>query len=54
MQFVSDYLKAINVVALAALVLIAAASVLRQGTIWLLIAAVVIAVWGASRIFGLF
>ena len=54
MQFVSDYLKTIDVVALVALVLIAAASFYRQGTIWLLIAAVVIAVWGASRIFGLF
>ena len=54
MQFVSDYLKAIDVVALAALVLIAAASFYRQGSIWLLIAAVVMALWGASRIFGLF
>ena len=54
MQFVSDYLKAIDVVALVALVLIAAAAFYRQGSIWLLIAAVVVAVWGASRLFGLF
>jgi len=54
MQFVGDYLKAIDFIALAALVVIAAASFYRQGTIWLLIAAVVLAIWGASRLFGLF
>jgi len=54
MQFVTDYLKAIDFVALAALVIIAAASFYRRGTIWLLIAAIVLAIWGASRLFGLF
>jgi hypothetical protein len=53
-QFVSDYMKAIDFVALAALVVIAAASLYRGGTIWLLIAAIVIAIWGAGRLFGLF
>lgn len=52
--FVSDYMKAIDFVALAALVVIAAASLSRGGTIWLLIAAIVVAIWGASRLFGLF
>jgi hypothetical protein len=52
MQFVSDYMKAIDFIALAALVVIAAASFYRQGTIWLLIAGIVVAVWGASRLFG--
>jgi hypothetical protein len=54
MQFVSDYFKAIDFLALAALVIIAAASFYRAGTIWLLVAAVVVAIWGASRLFGLF
>jgi hypothetical protein len=53
-QFVTDYLKAIDFIALAALVIIAAASLYRGGTIWLLIAAIVVAIWGASRVFGLF
>jgi hypothetical protein len=54
MQFVSDYMRAIDFVALAALVVIAAASLSRGGTVWLLVAAIVVAIWGASRLFGLF
>jgi hypothetical protein len=54
MQFVSDYMKAIDFIALAALVVIGVASFYRQGSIWLLVAAVVVAIWGASRVFGLF
>jgi hypothetical protein len=38
MQFVSDYMKAIDFIALAALVVIAAASLYRGGTVWLLVA----------------
>jgi len=51
MQFVSDYMRAIDFVALAALVVIAAASLSRGGTVWLLVAAIVVAIWGASRLF---
>jgi uncharacterized membrane protein YdbT with pleckstrin-like domain len=51
MQFVSDYMRAIDFVALAALVVIAAASLSRGGTVWLLVAAIVVAIWGASRMF---
>lgn len=54
MQFVSDYMKAIDFIALAALIVIAAASFYRRGTIWLLVAAIVVAIWGASRLFGFF
>jgi hypothetical protein len=54
MQFVSDYMKAIDFVTLAALVVIAAASFSRGETIWLLVAAVVVAIWGASRLLGFF
>ena len=52
MQFVTDYLKTIDFIALAALVIIAGASFYRRGTIWLLIAAIIIAIWGAIRLFG--
>jgi hypothetical protein len=40
MQFVSDYMKGIDLIALAALVAIAVAPLYRQGSIWLLIAAI--------------
>ena len=54
MQFVSDYMKGIDLIALAALVAIAVASLYRRGSsIWLLIAAIVVAIWGAIRLFGL-
>jgi hypothetical protein len=53
MRFVSDYMKGIDLIALAALVAIAVASLYRRGSIWLLIAAIVVAIWGASRLFGL-
>jgi hypothetical protein len=54
MQFVSDYMKAIDFIALAALVVIGVVSFYRQGSILLLVAAIVVAIWGASRVFGLF
>jgi hypothetical protein len=47
-------MKAIDFIALAALIVIAAASFYRRGTIWLLVAAIVVAIWGASRLFGFF
>ena len=45
MQFVSDYMKAIDFIALAALLVIGVASFYRQGFIWLLVAAIVVAIW---------
>ena len=54
MQFVGDYMEAIDFIALAALIVIAAASLFRGGTILLLVAALVVAICGASRLFGLF
>jgi hypothetical protein len=47
-------MKGIDFIALAAVVIIAIASFYRRGTVWLLIAAIVAAIWGASRLFGLF
>ena len=54
MQFVSDYMKGIDLIALAALVAIAFASLYRRGSVWLLIAAIAVAIWGASRLFDAF
>ncbi len=54
MQFFNDYMKAIDLIALVAVVGIAAASFSRSGSVALLVAAIVIAIWGASRIFGVF
>jgi hypothetical protein len=51
-QFINDYLKAIDLLALVAVVGIAAASFSRTNFFGLLCAAIVIGIWGASRIFG--
>jgi hypothetical protein len=45
-EFLSDYTKAIDVLALVAVIGIAAASFSRTGFVGLLCAAVVIAIWG--------
>ena len=52
MNFIADYMKAIDILALVAVVAIGAASFSRTGVIWLLGTAIVLAVWCASRIFG--
>ena len=51
-EFLSDYLKSIDVLALVAVIGIAAASFSRTNVVGLLCAAVVMAIWGVSRIFG--
>jgi hypothetical protein len=52
MQFLGDYMKAIDLLALVAVVGIGAATLSRTGFVPLFCAAVVVAVWGATRIFG--
>jgi hypothetical protein len=54
MTFIADYMKAIDILALVAVVAIGAASFSRTGVVWLLGTAIVLAVWCASRIFGWF
>ncbi len=53
-QFINDYMKAIDLIALVAVLGIAGVAVSRSGFIPLLVAAIVIAIWGANRIFGVF
>jgi hypothetical protein len=52
MSFIADYMKAIDILALLAVVAIGAASLYRTGVVWLLGTAIVLSVWAASRIFG--
>ena len=52
MSFIAEYMKAIDILALLAVVAIGAASLYRTGVVWLLGTAIVLAVWTASRIFG--
>jgi hypothetical protein len=54
MNFIADYMKAIDIIALVAIVAIGAALLYRTGVVWLLGTAIVLAVWCASRIFGWF
>jgi hypothetical protein len=52
MQFVADYMKAIDLIALAAMVALGVAFFYRTGIVLLSIPAVVIALWGRNRLFG--
>jgi hypothetical protein len=52
MEFVADYMKAIDLIALAAMVALGVAFFYRTGIAWLAIPAVVIALWGLNRLFG--
>lgn len=54
MNFLTDYLQAIDVIAVVALVVLAGAAFLRRESLWLGLLFVVIVVWAASRLFGLF
>ena len=54
MNFIADYMKAIDILAVVAVIAIGAASFSRTGVVWLLGTAIVLAVWCASRIFGWF
>ncbi len=54
MNFIADYMKAIDILALVAVVAIGVASFARTGVVWLLGTAIVLAVWAGSRMFGWF
>ena len=51
-QFLLDYFKAIDLLALAALAALACAALFRSGSIWLFISGILVAVWGALRVLG--
>lgn len=54
MNFIADYMKAIDILALVAVIAIGAASFARTGVVWLLGTAIIFGIWCASRIFGWF
>lgn len=53
-QFLSDYIKAIDVLALIALVALAVAAFYRRENWWLWLLGIVVIAWAASRLLGLF
>jgi hypothetical protein len=52
MTFFTEYLKLIDLLALAALAALACAALVRDGSVWLFVAGVLVAVWGAMRVMG--
>jgi hypothetical protein len=52
MNFLVDYLKLIDLLALAALAALACAALVRDRSVWLFVAAILVAIWGAMRIMG--
>jgi hypothetical protein len=50
--FLIDYFKAIDLLALAGLAALACAAFFRNGSVWLFIAGVTMAVWGTMRVLG--
>ena len=52
MNFLVDYLKLIDLLALAALAALACAALVRNRSVWLFVAVILVAIWGAMRILG--
>jgi hypothetical protein len=50
--FLIDYFKAIDLLALAGLAALACAGLFRNGSVWLFIAGVIMAIWGTMRVLG--
>jgi hypothetical protein len=54
MQFLTDYFRAIDALAIGAVVVLVAAAFIRKESIWMGLLVLVVALWAASRLFGLF
>ena len=52
MNFFVAYFKLIDLLALAALAALACAALVRNRSVWLFVAGIVVAIWGAMRIVG--
>ena len=52
MSFLIEYFKLIDLLAVAALAAIACAALVRDRSVWLFLAGVLVAIWGAMRAFG--
>ena len=47
-----EYFSLIDLLALAALAALAYAALVRNGTVWLSLAGILVAIWGAMRVMG--
>jgi hypothetical protein len=54
MQFLTDYFRAIDALAVGAVVILMAAAFIRKESIWMGLLVLVVVLWAASRVFGLF
>ena len=52
MNFFVEYFKLIDLLALAALAALAWAALVRTRSVWLFVAGILVAIWGAMRIMG--
>jgi len=52
MNFFIDYFKLIDILALAALAALACAALVRNKSVWLFVAVILVVIWGATRIMG--
>ena len=53
MSFIVEYFKLIDLLALAALAALACAALVRNGSVWLFVAGILVAIWGAVRVLGI-
>jgi hypothetical protein len=53
MSLIAAYFKLIDLLALAALASLACAALIRNGSVWLFVAGLLVAVWGTMRVTGL-
>ena len=53
MDFIVEYFKLIDLLALAALAALACAALIEKGSVWLFVAGILVAIWGAVRVMGL-
>jgi len=52
MKFFVDYFKLIDLLALAALAALACAALVRNRSVWLFVAGILVAIWGAMGVMG--
>lgn len=52
MGFIVEYFELIDLLALAALAALACAALVRNGSVWLFVAGILVAIWGAVRVLG--
>jgi hypothetical protein len=52
MDLIVEYFKLIDLLALVALAALACAALVRNGSVWLFVAGILAAIWGAVRVLG--